>query len=137
MSNEFDIVYLIDTVGSMVGKINASKDQVIDIFKELQSKYPEINFNFCSIFYRDKIDSPSDKNDFFLLTDKMENLKSQLPLSEAYWDGDGHEDWVEGYKLTMNNIAWREGTKLIIHIADDSIHGTEFSSGDGHPEQGQ
>ena len=23
------------------------------------------------------------------------------------------EDWVEGYKLATNNIAWREGTKLI------------------------
>ena len=67
MSNEFDIVYLIDVIGFMGDEIIASKDQVIDILKELQSKYQEINFNFGAIFYRDKIDSPSDKNDFFLL----------------------------------------------------------------------
>ena len=36
----------------------------------------------------------------------------------------------------MNNIAWRQGTKIIIHIADDDFHWTEFSSGDGHTEQG-
>ena len=66
----------------------------------------------------------------------MENLKSQIATVRAYGGGDGPEDWVEGYKLATNNIAWREGTKLIIHIADDGAHGTEFSSGDGHPEQG-
>ena len=136
ISNEFDIVYLIDATGSMGSEINAAKDQVINILNELQSKYPAINFNFGAVFYRDKIDSPTDKNDFFPLTDNMETLRSQISTVRAYGGGDGPEDWVEGYKLATNNIAWREGTKLIIHIADDGAHGTEFSSGDRHPEQG-
>ena len=125
MSNEFDIVYLIDATGSMGSEINAAKEQVINILKVLQDKYPAINFNFGAIFYRDKIDSPSDKNDYFPLTDNMETLRSQIATVSAYGGGDGPEDWVEGYKLATNNIAWREGTKLIIHIADDR-----------HPEQG-
>ena len=136
ISNEFDIVYLIDATGSMGSEINAAKEQVINILKELQGKYPAINFNFGAIFYRDKIDSPSDKNDFFPLTDNMETLKSQISTVSAYGGGDGPEDWVEGYKLATNNISWREGTRLIIHIADAGAHGTEFSSGDRHPEQG-
>ena len=136
ISNEFDIVYLIDATGSMSGEINAAKNQVINILNDLKSKYPTMNFNFGAIFYRDKIDSPSDKNDFFPLTDNMETLRSQISTVKAYGGGDGPEDWVEGYKLATNNIAWREGTKLIIHIADDGAHGTEFSSGDRHPEQG-
>lgn len=65
ISNEFYIVYLIDATESMCGKINVGKDQVIKILNELQELYPKINFNFGAIFYRDKIDSPSDKNDFF------------------------------------------------------------------------
>ena len=136
MSNEFDIVYLIDATGSMGSEINAAKKQVVNILNELQSKYPAINFNFGAIFYRDKIDSPSDKNDFFPLTDNMENLRSQIGTVRAYGGGDGPEDWVEGYKLATNNISWREGSKLIIHIADAGAHGVEFSSGDRHPEQG-
>ena len=45
----------------------------------------------------------------------MENLRSQIETVKATGE---EEDWVAGYKLATNNIAWREGTKLIIHIAD-------------------
>ena len=64
MGNEIDIVYLIDAIETLEGEINAAKNQVIIILKELQSKYLEINYNFGVMFYSDKIDTPSDKNDF-------------------------------------------------------------------------
>ena len=49
-SNEFDITYLIVKTGSMTSEINAAKEQVINILKELQSKYPTINFYFGQYF---------------------------------------------------------------------------------------
>ena len=48
----------------------------------------------------------------------MENLRSQIETVKATGGGNEAEDWVAGYKLATNNIAWREGTKLVIHIAD-------------------
>lgn len=75
----------------MTSEINAAKEQVINVLKELQSKYPTINLIFRAI---------------------------------------------EGYKLATNNISWREGSKLIIHIADAGAHGVDFSDGDKHLEQG-
>ena len=36
----------------------------------------------------------------------------------------------------MENVGWREGTKLIIHIADAGAHGSEFSSDDKYEDQG-
>ena len=50
MKNDMDIVYLIDDTDSLGGEINAAKDQVIIILKELQSKHLESNFNFGSSF---------------------------------------------------------------------------------------
>lgn len=47
-----DIIYLIDATGSMTSEINAAKEQVINVLKELQSKYPTINLIFRAIFYR-------------------------------------------------------------------------------------
>lgn len=136
ISKDFDIVYLIDGTNSMRREINAAKEQVINIFNELKTKYPEYNFNFGAIFYRDKIDSPSDENIKFQLTDNMENLKNNISTIKAYGGGDTPEDWVWGYKAALENMAWREGTKLIIHIADAGAHGTEFSKGDKYPDQG-
>ena len=95
MKNDMDIVYLIDDTDSLEGEINAAKDQVIIILKELQSKHLEINFNFGSMFYIDKIDSPSDKIDFFPLIYNMENLKSLIATVRAYGGGDEPEDLVE------------------------------------------
>ena len=38
----------------------------------------------------------------------MENLKSQIETVKATGGDDEGEDWVAGYKLATNNIAWRE-----------------------------
>ena len=135
-SKDFDIIYLIDATGSMGQEILAAKEQVINILNELKNKYPDYIFNFGAIFYRDKIDSPSDENDFFNLTDNIENLKTKIMPIREYGGGDTPEDWVWGYKTAVENVGWREGTKLIIHIADAGAHGTEFTSGDKYPEQG-
>ena len=66
----------------------------------------------------------------------MESLKEKISTINAYGGGDMAEDWVEGYKLATNNLSWREGSKLIIHIADAGAHGADFSDGDTHLEQG-
>lgn len=66
----------------------------------------------------------------------METLKNNISTVKAYGGGDTPEDWVWGYKTAVENVGWREGTKLIIHIADAGAHGTEFTSGDKYPDQG-
>ena len=133
---EFDIIYLIDATGSMKNEINAAREQVVNILNELNNNYPEFDFNFGAIFYRDKIDSPSDENAFFNLTDNMENLKNNISSIKAYGGGDIPEDWVWGYKTAVEDIAWRKGTRLIIHIADAGAHGKEFSKNDKYPDEG-
>ena len=136
LSKDVDIIYLIDATGSMGREIKAAKEQVINILNELKEKYPEFSFNFGAIFYRDKIDSPSDENCFFPLTDNIEILKDQISTIRAYGGGDLPEDWVWGYKTAVENVGWRKGTKLIIHIADAGAHGSEFSDGDGYKDEG-
>ena len=120
----------------MGAEITAAKEQVINILNELKVKYPDFSFNFGAIFYRDKIDSPSDENTYFQLTDNMETLKNKIATVKAYGGGDTPEDWVWGYKTAVENVGWREGTKLIIHIADAGAHGSEFSSDDKYEDQG-
>ena len=135
---DVDICYLIDATRSMGREINAANEYVIQIFKELTKKYKDkFKFKFGASFYRDKIDSKSDKNEYFPLTEDMEALKNKISKIKPEGGGDLPEDWVEGYNMALsNNMKWRNGMKLIIHIADAGAHGVEFSRGDKYPEEG-
>ena len=136
LNKDVDIVYLIDATGSMGAEIKAAKDNVVDIFDSLTKKYKDYNFRFGSIFYRDKIDSSSDKDEYFQFTTDMKDLENKISKIKAEGGGDIPEDWVGGYEIALNNMKWRNGIKLIIHIADAGAHGEEFSKGDKYPEEG-
>ena len=38
---------------------------------------------------------------------------------------DGHEIWVGGFDIALDNITRRNGARLIIHIASAPAHGSE------------
>ena len=137
INKEVDIIYLIDATGSMNKEINAAKELVNTIFDELKDKYENYNFRFGAVFYRDKIDCKTDIDEYFPLTDKMDELQNNISTIRGYGGGDGPEDWVGGYTIALNEMKWRNGIKLIIHIADDGAHGKEFSKKDKHDDQGK
>ena len=135
-SKNVDIVYLIDATGSMEHEIFAAKENVTEIFKKLTESNKGYNFRFGAVFYRDKIDSPSDENEYFEFTDNMEDLKEKIGTVEAKGGRDEAEDWVGGYEIALNDMKWREnGIKLIIHIADAGAHGKKFTNEDKHYDQ--
>ena len=108
-SKDFFIIYLIDATGSMEAKISAAKEQVINIIKELKNNYPDYSFKFGAIFYLDKIDSPLDENTYFQLTNNIESLKNKISTEVEIFTRLGME-----ISNSLENIAWREGTKLLI-----------------------
>jgi hypothetical protein len=130
----FDVLYMVDATGSMESYIQASKDQCVAISNELKSKLRDFQFQFGGIFYRDPVDSPSDIHQTLLLTDNIESLQSQIGSVSASGGGDGPEDWVGAYQLAVNNINWRNGHRLIIHMADAPAHGARYG-GAGHEEE--
>ena len=135
-SKEVDILYLIDATASMGNEIKAANAHVIKIFNKLKEKYKDYKFQFGAVFYRDQIDSKTDKNEYFPLTDDMNELKNNISKIKPYGGKDIPEDWVVGYKIALNDIKWRNGIKLIIHIADAGAHGVEYSKNDKYPDEG-
>ena len=142
---EVDIVYLVDATGSMRPEINAANQHVIRIFNDLKEKYKKQNkdFNFGVVFYRDQALAKKEdynihgnESGFFQLTNNMKNLQRYISTIKPQ-GGLGHGgDWVEGYEFALNKIKWREGLRLIIHIADDGAHGEEFTKRDPLPKEG-
>ena len=129
----FDLLFLVDATGSMFPYIQAVKEETENISKELRKLYPEYNFQYGYIFYRDPIDSPSDIHEIINLTDQVNILPEQISKIRATGGGDLPEDWAGAYKLANEKINWRNGLKVIIHLADAGAHGKEFTLSDKYP----
>ena len=63
------------------------------------------------------------------MTIKIKDLEDKLPEVDVNGGG-GSEDWTEGYELSLKNMNWRKGIKLIINICDDVAHGEHFTPKD-------
>ena len=134
-NNEFDILFLVDATGSMSQYIIAAKEETKNISKELKKLYPEKMFQYGYIFYRDPIDSKSDTHEVIDLTDNVNSFPEKIGLISASGGGDEPEDWVGAYKLANEKISWRNGIKVIIHLADAGAHGKLFTKYDKYPEE--
>lgn len=133
----FDLLFVIDATGSMSSYITAAKDETENISKELRHLYPEYNFQYGYVFYRDPIDSPEDIHEIINLTDKVNTLPNEIKKIKAYGGGDMPEDWVGAFKLANEKINWRNGLRVIIHLADAGAHGKEFTLSDKYPEESE
>ena len=134
-TKEYDIIYMIDATGSMESWIDAAADRCLNISEELKLKFPHLDFYFGGIFYRDPVDSKEDIHEVFDLTNDILELKNNFRNIKADGGGDQPEDWVGAYEKAINSINWKDGTKLIIHIADAGAHTKEFSGKENHEEE--
>ena len=123
----FDLLFVMDATGSMRDYIRAAKDETENISKELRNLYPEYSFKYGYIFYRDPIDSHIDIHEIIDLTDQVNTIPEQIKKIKATGGGDLPEDWVGAYKLVNEKINWRNGIKVIIHLADAGAYGNEFT----------
>ena len=76
--SDFDLVFMIDTTGSMGGSLNMVNKYCIDIWNTLRAKIPGVHFKFGGIFYRDPVDSSGDVNDYINLTNDIGNLNQLM-----------------------------------------------------------
>jgi Mg-chelatase subunit ChlD len=134
-NNDFDILFLVDATGSMSQYIIAAKEETKNISAQLRKLYPEKMFKYGYIFYRDPIDSKSDKHEVIDLTDDVNSFPEKIGKISATGGGDAPEDWAGAYKLANEKISWRNGTKVIMHLTDAGAHGKLFTSNDKYPEE--
>ena len=90
---ELDIVYMIDSTGSMANWINGVKNKCKEISKKLKENEILKNYdiNFGGVFYRDPIDCEEDEHEYISLG-SVDDLKEGMAYIEAYGGGDTPED---------------------------------------------
>jgi hypothetical protein len=68
VNKNIDIVYLMDSTGSMGDEVKIASNLLIQHAEALNKNNPEYNFQFGFVYYNDPIDVNSDYNDFLQLT---------------------------------------------------------------------
>ncbi|KAK6349381.1 hypothetical protein TWF696_005669 [Orbilia brochopaga] len=125
-----DLLFLIDTTGSMASHIQAAKDQVKSIVADIEVTFlNEAEVRIAVVGYKDHGDVPNIQLlDFTPSTDRVRSF-----LDELYATGgnDTPEDVLGGIRQALNS-SWKHQTRCIVHIADAPPHGrTLHDLGDG------
>ena len=123
-SKNVDIVFFIDTTGSMGDELTYIKQElvsIIDTIGEYDSSY-SINVGLC--FYRDQNDAYVTKT--FDFENDINKVLSNLEAQRVAGGGDYEEALQDGLK-EVNKLSWREdSTKLIYHFFDAPSHDRDF-----------
>ena len=89
VSNEFDLIYLVDVSGSMSSSLNGVKKYCIDISKKLEKELSEFDFNYGGIFYSDPVDVPEERNTYLNLTENINKFSNFVNDVKLLGGGDG------------------------------------------------
>jgi hypothetical protein len=132
-----DLVFVLDATASTESVFESMRDQVADQAFAFHTQNREVLDSYGVVIYRDPVDLPDDRHEFFQLTDKREAVEEFLAGIKSYGGRDDPEDWAGALDIALHRMNWRDGKKCIFWITDANAHGTKFSGDprDRHNDQ--
>ena len=118
-----DVVFCLDSTGSMGSEIAAAKEKIWSIANSIMEGVPKPVIRFGVVTYRDKGDSYVIKKQD--LTDDVDAVHDFLMGISADGGGDGPEDVRSALKASVHDMAWsksKEAIKLIFLVGDAPPH---------------
>ena len=131
-----DLLFLIDTTGSMYSYIDAAKKQVLDIVKDIKNTFlNDVDVRIAVVSYKDHYDQTNIESIDF--TTSADEVRSFIETLDATGGSDTPEDVLGGIQTALD-LSWQQQTRCIIHIADAPAHGNTLNVGcdDNFPEPG-
>lgn len=117
---QVELVFALDTTGSMGGLIDGARRKIWAIANEVASakERPEVRIGLVA--YRDRGDEYVTKT--FDLTDNLDAVYEQLMALQAGGGGDGPEDVNSALSDAVNKMQWstRKGTLKMIFLVGDA-----------------
>jgi Mg-chelatase subunit ChlD len=118
-----DVVFVLDTTGSMAGLINGAKSKIWSLANEISSGQPRPIVRFGLIGYRDKGDAYVTR--VAPLTTDMDDLYETLMKFRADGGGDAPEHVNRALYDALTKMAWHQGQnvlKLVFLVGDAPPH---------------
>ena len=125
-NNNLDLVFLIDTTGSMGDELTYIKKELTNILDAINEYNANYNIQIGLCFYRDIGDIYVTK--VFDFETAVPNVVNNLANQMVGGGGDYEEAVQEGLNK-INGLSWREdSTKIAFHIFDAPSHGKDYGS---------
>ncbi len=120
---KIDVVFLLDTTGSMANLIQGAKVKIWSIAKEMLDARVTPDLRMGLIGYRDRGDAYVTKS--FDLTDDIDRIYGELLMFEADGGGDTPEAVNQALDDAVNDLSWDRGR---------SVYRVVFLVGDAPPK---
>lgn len=119
---ELDVLFLLDSTGSMGDEIDQLKDNIRSISAQLEALPANPDVRFGMVTYRDRGDEYVTRN--FNFTSDVEAFQDALRDVEASGGGDVPESLNEGLHEAVSDVDWRgpATVKLIFLVSDAPPH---------------
>lgn len=118
-----EVVFVLDTTGSMGGLIDAAKQKIWSISNQIATGQPTPLVRIGLVAYRDRGDEYVTK--LFDLTDDLDAVHAQLMQFKAKGGGDFPESVNEALFVAVNKVKWsqdKKTLKLIFLVGDAPPH---------------
>ncbi len=117
-----DILFILDTTGSMGEEIQRLKATIQLIHLNLSSLSTQPHLRFGLVLYKDGGDEEY-RTQIVPLTDDLDRFQKELNMVEAYGGGDTPEDLQAALEDSMKEIRWnKDGIRLAFIITDAPPH---------------
>jgi Mg-chelatase subunit ChlD len=113
-----DIVFAVDTTGSMGGLLDGAKRTVWSIANQVHELDKDADLRVGLVAYRDLGDEYVTKD--FALTDDLDAMYAELASYQASGGGDVPEDVDAALHDAVHNMKWRTGAKKMIFLVGDA-----------------
>ena len=118
---ELDVVFLIDTTGSMADEIARIKDSLLGVTRKLRSLGKEFTLRYGAVLYRDVNDQYVTKSHPF--TSDIEAFDTALKTVHATGGGDAPESLNQGLAVAIDGMSWNpDAARVVFLIADAPPH---------------
>src|SRR6188472_1193434 len=129
-----EMVFVVDTTGSMGGLIEGAKQKIWSIANEVISAQPTPELKLGLIGYRDRGDDYVVKS--FSLTDDIDAIYGHLREFQAGGGGDTPESVNEALAEAIHKMPWSSDSKVlkIIFLVGDAPPHMDYPNGPKYPE---
>ncbi len=115
---QIDVVFAVDTTGSMGGLIDGAKRTVWSIANHIRKSDSKASLRIGLVAYRDVGDDYITKD--FALTTDLDSVFAELSSFQADGGGDVPENVDAALDVTLHKMKWRSGAKKLVFLVGDA-----------------